>query len=207
MPKRRQNRRAMKRSIASLINGMLLNPVSSLNVLLAGQLSLATDSSGVCRQIATCDPSGGSGSSWTSDEWTHLKDRWSMVRCLGLKCTFTSILPFSGYDSKTVDIAPAEISCNLISQTAPAAYASSIDNYGQKTWNMGSDTSRGGIVVYLEHDKKSLGWLPTSSPSAVTGPYAGCPGGVGLYFSGGPVSASRIGTITVQGYYQFRSKS
>lgn len=180
-----------------------LNTDNSIRVPLAGTIALVTDGSGTLSAIATCDPSGGSGSSWTSDEYAAYQDRYSLVRCLALRCTFTSVL---ANDSKTGDEAPAVIAWNLISQSAPTAYQSVIDNVKIISWNMASDTSNKGVTMYKSHNS-DLGYLPTTSPSAVTGPYAGCPGGIGIYASGLANLSARVGTILVVGLYEFRSKS
>jgi len=180
-----------------------LNTDNTIRVPLAGTIALVTDGSGILSAIATCDPSGGSGSSWTSDEYSAYQDRYTYVRCLGLRCTFTSVM---ANDSKTGDSAPAVISWNLASQAAPTAYESVIDNVAARSWNMASDTSNNGVTVYHSH-KSDLGWLPTTAPSAVTGPYAGCPGGIGIYCSGIANLSARVGTILVVGMYEFRSKS
>lgn len=180
----------------------LVNSDKIIRVPLGGNLALVTDGSGILSAIATCDPSGGSGSSWTSDEYTAYQDRYTYVRCLGLRVTFTSVL---ANDSKTGDQAPAVIAWNMASQSAPTAYASVEDNVGIRSWNMASDTSKNGVTFYHSH-KSDLGWLPTTSPSAVTGPYAGCPGGIGIYASGIANLSSRVGTMLIVGIYEFRSK-
>lgn len=182
------------------------NPTQVVTVKLGGTLVISSDGSGIVNGIATCDPTGGSGSTWTSDEYTHYQDRYSQVRCVGIFMNFTSNLPFDGKESSTTSYAPIVIAPNLVSQSAPVAYDSVVDNYGQKTWNVGADTSKSGITIHLSHDLKTLGWLPTGNPSAVTGPYAGCPGGVGWYGSDFPTSI-QIGRVTIRGIYQFRSKT
>ncbi len=202
--KRRKSKRGASKSRWTLARMLALdsNPSQVIVVKLAGIVDLVSDGSGILSGIATCDPSGGSGSSWTSDEYSAYQDRYSQVRCVGMWCDFTSNLPFDNKEGA----APVVIAPNLLSQAAPTAYASVIDNFGQKTWNAGSDTSRSGIRVSMSHDLKSLGWLPTSAPSAVTGPYAGCPGGIGWYCSGLTASLN-FGRVIVRGVYHFRSKS
>lgn len=202
--KRGRGRRTAPSSFASRLSRIQSNPVQTIRVPLSATLPLTTDGSGIISLNITSDPSGGSGSSWTSDEYVYYQDRYSLVRCEGIKCVFTSLM--ANPDSKLGGTAPAVIAPQLISQAAPTAYQSVEDNFGLKTWSITSDTTSRGMTVYLPHDLKSLGWLPTTAPSAVTGPYAGCPGGIGIYCSGLPIS-ERVGTVTVTGLYEFRSKS
>jgi hypothetical protein len=122
-----------------------------------------------------------------------------------LRCTFTSNAAFDGKTSTTLGTAPLVIAPNLNSQSAPTSYPDVIDNFGQKTWNLSSDTSKGGMKVYLFHRLDQLGWSPTEVPSAVTGPYSGCPGGIGWYGSGFENSLD-YGRVMVSGIYQFSGR-
>lgn len=178
-----------------------------IRVPLSGFINLTTDGSGVLAGVATCDPSGGTGSSWTSIEYSGYSTKYTLVRCVALRCQFVSNLPFSLNETKSTT-SPVVISANINSVSAPTTYDAVGDNAGSKVWNAVSDTSKSGYQHFLSHDLKRLGFISTSASRLNTsdGTYMGCAGSIGWYASALPIS-TRIGTVFVTGVYEFLFKS
>lgn len=181
------------------------NPRDRELIMLSGEINLTSDGSGVLAGIATTDGSGGSGSTWTSDEWSATAGRWGLVRCIGLRCQFVSNMAFTAIEAKG-NVGAIAVSCSILSQAVPSSYAVTIDNFRTKIWNMISDTSPQGFKMFLPHDAKRLGYSSSQSPFGIVQLYAGCPGGIGWYGSGLPIS-TRVGSVFIVGIYEFRAKA
>jgi hypothetical protein len=164
---------------------------------------LGSNGSGVIAGYQNADPSGGSGSTWTSAEWSALTSLYSEVRLRSFEIWFT---PVSPEDTKLPSTSAGNILyvSGVLSSiaAAPTTRAQVLDNADAKIWTPLSSTT-GRPFVHKIRPRGRPQWASVTSASP--GSYAGCPGAIQWYGDGFPVSTNLM-AISMIGYYEFRSR-
>jgi len=165
-------------------------------------LYVLSNGSGIISGFQSADPSGGSGSTWTANEWTTVTALYSQVKLLEFSVTFT---PVSPEDTKNITSSGGNacyVSGVLSSvAAAPTTRAQVWDNADAKIFcPLSMTTGRG-----MKHTIRPGGvkWAVVTSPNP--GSFAGCPGSI-QYYGDGFVVSSPIFAVSMEGIYAFRSR-
>jgi hypothetical protein len=134
-------------------------------------------------------------------EWTDVSPLFAQVKCVQLECTYRSCY----VETKGDTLMNLGISGNLQSNGNPGSYTVVIDNGDSQTWTPTLDTACRGAYHAIRH-LPSLQWAAIASPFPSGNNYIGCPGGIGCYGSGYPVS-TQLFNIHVVGTYLFQSRT
>jgi len=150
---------------------------------------------GVINSFFPCDPSA-SGSNFP--EWGDLTPLFSEFKMVEFGVQFSN----SAIDrTVTVEYQSLAIAGNLGTAAAPGSYATLVDNADSRLWPWFNSTDRRGITHILKGTH--LNYSVVTSPT--TTPYAGAPGSIQVFASGGANTANVIDCI-VWGIYKFRSR-
>jgi hypothetical protein len=128
--------------------------------------------------------------------WLNL---FSQVKCVQLDMT---LVPSTTDEVKGDQDAVLAIAGQLSSTTAPTAYGDVANNSDSQAYPILLDTRGMGRYHAIRHTR-DLQWANSASPVPTPSIYAGCPGGIGFYGSGFPVSTT-IGSIRICGTYRVR---
>lgn len=163
---------------------------------------LSSTSGGVLAGYQNADPSGGSGSTWTAQEWTNITALYSQVRLVEFK---VSLIPVPQFDTKLAgDISNYLTISSVLSSiaVAPTSSHAVYDNADAKIYTPFAMTT-GKPIVHTLRPRGRPQWAVVTTPSP--GSYAGCPGAIQWYADQLPVSAV-IFMILIEGIYEFRSR-
>jgi len=158
---------------------------------------ISSNGSGVMAGFHSADPSGGSGSTWTSVEWASLVALFSEVK-LG---RFS--IHFSPYVQNTQLLKGRLLISGVLSSVAaaPATKDNVWDNADAKVYNLGVETSLHGYVHTIRGS--DLNWAVVTTPNP--GSYAGVPGSIQWFGDGYTISLGFADT-DLEGIYKFRSR-
>lgn len=165
-------------------------------------LYISSNGSGLLAGYQNADPSGGTGSTWTSTEWTAITSLYSQVRMIEFSVYFT---PVSPEDTKVITSSGGNASyvSGVLSSVsaAPTTRSQVWDNADAKIFCPLSMTT--GKAFKHTIRPRSLNWAVVTTPNP--GSYAGCPGAIQYYGDGFPGSTP-IFAVSMEGIYEFRSR-
>jgi len=163
---------------------------------------LSSTGGGVLAGYQNADPSGGSGATWTAQEWSAITTLYSQVRLVEFK---VSLIPVPQFDTKLAgDISNYLTISSVLSSVAAAPTSSHAvyDNADAKIYTPFAMTT-GKPIVHILRPRGRPQWAVVTTPSP--GSYAGCPGAIQWYADQLPVSAV-IFMLLIEGIYEFRSR-
>lgn len=169
---------------------------------LSSPQQLSSNGSGVLAGYQNADPSGGSGSTWTANEWTSMTSMYSQVRLVEMTVW---LIPVPPEDTKLAgDISNYLIVSSVLSSVAaaPTTSASVFDNADAKIFTPFTRSSSRPIMFKLR-PRGPLNWAVVTTPNP--GSYAGCPGAIQWYADQLPVSIVCF-MLKTEGIYEFRSR-
>jgi len=166
-------------------------------------LQQSSTAGGVLAGFQNADPSGGSGSTWTANEWANLTAMFSEVKLLEFSVSFMFVPPT--LDSKiTGDISNYFMVSGVLSSVAaaPTTSAQVHDNADARILQPFTHTT-GRAFKHTIRPASPLNWaiVTTANP----GGYAGCPGAIQWYSDQLVVSQVQM-QIKMEGVYLFRSR-
>jgi hypothetical protein len=156
---------------------------------------LSSNGSGVLTGYQNADPSGGSGATWTSPDWSACASLFLEVRMKHFTVHLGSQY-LAGNNYGTIVVSGGLI--NLSS--SPGSYDSVFDNAGSKVHNIYNSTPN---PITHSIEGKTLNWAACATPNP--GAYAGVPGFVQWYANNLSNSQVYLKCI-VEGVYEFRSR-
>jgi len=196
--KGRKPRKNNPRSLMSLNTSRLFRLTDNNQPL----LYISSNGSGLLAGYQNADPSGGSGATWTSTEWTNIIALYSQVRLIEFSVFFT---PVSPEDTKQINTSGGNavyVSGVLSSVAAAPTLRSQVwDNADCKIFTCLSMTT--GKPYKHTIKPKSCNWAIVTSPNP--GSFAGCPGAIQYYGDGFANSVPCFG-VSMEGIYEFRSR-
>jgi hypothetical protein len=197
--KRRPKRMSMGRGVTN-VNTIYTFRLVDNNSPPQAQTSTA---GGVLASYQNADPSGGSGATWASSEWSNLIAMFSEVR---LKSFTVNFVPVPPEDSKIAGTTAGNylFTSTVLSSisSAPTTSAQVFDNADGKMWTLFSRTASRGLRITLR-PRRPLNWAVVTTPNP--GSYAGCPGAIQWFADQLPVSTTCM-CIKMEGIYEFRSR-
>jgi hypothetical protein len=174
-----------------------------VTVQLCGTAALLSNGSGVIAGVIPCDPTTTLSAPFTSGVMFPQFSSWnllfSQVKCVQLDVV---IVPATVDEVKGDVDAVLAIAGQLSNTTTPSSYADLNNNSDSQTYPVLLDTRGLGRYHSIRHTQDLL-WASSVSPVPTPSLYAGCPGGIGLYGSGFPLSSS-IGSLRITGTYRLR---
>jgi len=199
-----------KRRGGRRVGGRVPRGLTSLNTTVRFRLTdnnqpllyVLSNGSGLIGGYQNADPSGGSGATWTSSEWSTITALYSQVRMISFSVIFTPVAP---EDTKVITSSggnAAYVSGVLSSlATAPTTRSQVFDNADCKIFCPLSMTTGRPYVHTIR--PRSVNWAVVTSPNP--GSFAGCPGGIQYYGDGYPITTP-IFAVSMMGIYEFRSR-
>jgi hypothetical protein len=165
--------------------------------------ALASNASGVIAGVIPCDPTATLSAPFTAAAMFPQFADWNLVlgqvRCVQLDVTVT---PAQANETKGDINASLAIAGNVQNTTTPSSYADVMNNSDSQIYPILLDDRGLGRYHAIRHGKE-LGYASSVSPVPTPSLYQGCPGGIGFYGSGFPVSTT-IGALRITGTYQMR---
>jgi hypothetical protein len=165
-----------------------------------------SNGSGVFQAVIPCDPSVTLSSAWGSvplfGEYTDWLALFGNIKCVQLE---VKMLPQSIDEVKGDTPGVLCIASNLNTNTLPTSAQSLADNTDSQFWNFINDSTGIGRYHAMRH-KKSLEWATTGVPVPSSNSYIGCPGAIGFYANGLPVSTGII-SVHVVGTYLLMNRA
>jgi hypothetical protein len=166
-------------------------------------LYISSNGSGIVSGYQNADPSGGSGSTWTSTEWSALTSLYSEVRMIEFSIYFTPVSPEDTKNITTSGGNAVTVSGVLSSvAAAPTSRAQVWDNADAKIFCCLSMTT-GKPYKHTIRPGRKLNWAVVTTPNP--GSYAGCPGAI-QYYGDGMVASAPLFAVSMEGIYEFRSR-
>jgi hypothetical protein len=197
--KRRTRRRTIPRGVRSMNTVMRARLVDNAQPL----TYVSSNGSGLLAGYQNADPSGGSGATWTSAEYSTISALFSQVRLIEFSIYFS---PVSPEDTKQINTSGGNacyVSGVLSSvSAAPTTRTQVWDNADAKIFNCLSMTT-GRPFKHTIRPRGKLGWAVVTTPNP--GSYAGCPGAIQYYGDGFSPSVPCF-SISMEGIYEFRSR-
>jgi len=181
----------------------------TFTVRLSNTLSASTTGAGVINTIIQADPSSVTSATFGTitqfPEWATWAGLFSEVKLIQFECRFTPIY----IDDTKGDLAfPLAIGGDLDPEIKiPGSFANVMDDADSQSWTPTRDYSGRSKYHAIRPGPWGLPWASSQAPNPgfSNGIAAGCPGGIQLYLSGGPVSTA-VFDVTITGYYKLRSK-
>jgi len=165
-------------------------------------LYITSNGSGILAGFQSADPSGGSGSTWTANEWTTITALFSQVKLIEFSINFSPVSPEDTKNITTSGGNACYISGVLSSvAAAPTTRAQVWDNADAKIICPLSMTT--GRAYKHTIRPGGVKWAVVTSPNP--GSFAGCPGSI-QYYGDGFVVSSPIFAVSMEGVYAFRSR-
>jgi len=175
-------------------------------VQLTNTSALLSNGSGVVAGTLVCDPSVTLTAPFSSQaifsEWSAFANLFTQVKCVQFNVT---IYPGTTDEVKGDLAAVLAFASNISATATPSSYSSVADNGDSQTYPLLLDTSARGRYIALRH-RRNLGFTNTAQPVPTSNLYAGCPGGIGFYGSGFPVSTG-VGSLHYSGTYIFSMRT
>jgi len=174
---------------------------------LGGHTTLSTTAGGIIDTYFPCDPSS-TGTNFP--EWSTLSALFSEFKLVEFGVQLTrGGYSVDGTSSGTFRNSsnPLMVAGNLGTAAAPGSYANLADNADAKLYPFMTDATATGhhhMISSADTRAQNIQWSQVTTPTVE--PFAGAPGSIQVYSSGGGASIAGVCHVLVWGIYDFRSR-